>query len=237
MVQKILPENRASFGFHRTGIEGVDPDLSPPEFLGERAGDRVHRRFARAIHGPAWQGMARDEGAEVDDAAALAQVLDGGLRHQQQAEYVEIEVPVEILRRDLFKGSEGVHHLQDRAKSLKDKLAWLPRLGSELTHCGFMLGVEIWSPKRDPRTVGIKISDLGSKVDWLTETAGLGTVYNDTFRVDKGTHEKLLDERPHLNASDKLFRNMQQRVITLASKSCDTLNIDSIINPPWAKHP
>ncbi len=127
-------------------------------------------------------------------------------------------------------------HLQDRNKKLKLKLAWLPRLGSELTLCGFLLGLETWSLAEPSRKVGTEIDVLGSRLEWLTETAGLGTTYNEAFSKGGGTYEDLLAKRASLVSAGVPYRKLRQKVITLATDFA-TLDIDGIINPPLAMRP
>src|ERR1700759_1547577 len=68
-------DGAGTFGFHQTGIDGVDPDLARPEFLGEHPRDAVDRRLGAGIDGAARRREAADQRADIDDAAALRSEL------------------------------------------------------------------------------------------------------------------------------------------------------------------
>src|SRR6202011_6192672 len=51
---------------------------------------------------------ASDDGADVDDARAFAKVLDRRLGSEQQAEHVDVEVPVEVFFGNVLNGREPV---------------------------------------------------------------------------------------------------------------------------------
>ncbi len=91
------------------GLMRVDADLPRAELAREHAGDGVHRALAWPSRRPSSAGVRRvTAGADVDDAAALAEVLDGGLRGEQAAEHVDVEDPVEVLLGDRLERREGV---------------------------------------------------------------------------------------------------------------------------------
>ena len=52
--------------------------------------------------------MRLTDRANIDDASAFADMLDGGLRGQQQAEDVDVELPVEMVFGDGFDGAEFI---------------------------------------------------------------------------------------------------------------------------------
>jgi hypothetical protein len=97
-----------AFGFDEAGVDGVDADFAGAEFLGQDGGDHVERAFGGRIDGGAG-GLESDDGrADVDDAAALAEVLDRGLGGEQKAEHVDVELAVKVFLGDRFDGSEFV---------------------------------------------------------------------------------------------------------------------------------
>ena len=98
-----------AFGLDHAGIDGVDPDLLRAELAGEHAGDGVDRALGAGVNRAVRRRDAAGDGADVDDAAAFAEVLDGGLRGEQKTEHVDVEMPVELLFGDGLDGSELVH--------------------------------------------------------------------------------------------------------------------------------
>src|SRR5437868_7163227 len=70
-----------------------------------------------------------DHRAEVDDAAARrAEELQRLLRDQQQAQDVEVELLVEMLRRDLLQRSELVDRSEEHTSELQSRFDLVCRL-------------------------------------------------------------------------------------------------------------
>ena len=69
-----------AFSLDHAGIDGVDPDLLRAEFAGEHAGDGVNRALGAGVNHAVRRCDATGNGADVDDAGAFAEVLDGCLR-------------------------------------------------------------------------------------------------------------------------------------------------------------
>ena len=97
-----------AFGFDDAGVEGVDANALGAELKREHAGDDVDRTLGGGVDGAAGRRDAADQRADVDDAAALGEVLDRGLRDQQEPENVDVELLVEVLGGDGFEGAELV---------------------------------------------------------------------------------------------------------------------------------
>ena len=74
----------------------VDSDLFWTEFAGEHAGNGVDRALGAGVDRAARRRDAADDGTDVDDAAAFAEVLYCGLRGQQEAEHIDVEYAVEL---------------------------------------------------------------------------------------------------------------------------------------------
>ncbi len=86
-----------AFGFDHPGIDRVHADLLGPKLARQHAGDGVDCALGSGVDGGGCGCDAADNGADVDDAAALADVLEGCLRGEQQAEHIDVEDPVELL--------------------------------------------------------------------------------------------------------------------------------------------
>ena len=97
-----------AFGFDDAGVEGVDADALGAELEGEDAGDGVDRTLGGGVDRAGGRRDAADQRADVDDAAALAEVLGRGLGDEQEAEDVDVELLVEVLGGDGFEGAELV---------------------------------------------------------------------------------------------------------------------------------
>src|ERR1700745_2790387 len=84
-----------AFGFDDSRVNGVDADLFRSEFAGEYAGDGIDCAFGGGVDRAVGRRKAGDAGADVDDAGAFAEVLDGCLRGEQNAEDIGVEQSVE----------------------------------------------------------------------------------------------------------------------------------------------
>jgi hypothetical protein len=95
------------FGFHHAGVQGVDADLLRTEFEGQGDRDGVYGGLRCAIDAARGHGHGADDGTDVDDGAAFgADVLDGFLDGEEEAEDVEAELLVEVVNGDGFQGGE-----------------------------------------------------------------------------------------------------------------------------------
>ncbi len=93
-----------AFRLDHAGVDRVHADLARPQLLGQRPGHRVHGGLGGAVDRGIRDPIGTGQRADVDDAAAVgADVLDGFLRRQDQAEHVEIELAPEVLHRHLFE--------------------------------------------------------------------------------------------------------------------------------------
>ena len=97
-----------AFGFNDSRVDAVDADFFGPELASENAGDSVQRAFGGGVHGAARRSDAADAGAYINDAGTRAEVLDGGLGGEEDAEHVDIEHTVEGIFGDRFEGREFV---------------------------------------------------------------------------------------------------------------------------------
>jgi hypothetical protein len=97
-----------SFGFDEAGVESVDSNALGSKLEREDAGDDVDGALGRRVDGAGGWRNAADERTDVDDAAALGEVLGRGLRDQQEAEDVDIELLVEVFGSDGLKGQHFV---------------------------------------------------------------------------------------------------------------------------------
>ena len=86
-----------AFGLDHAGVDGVDADLLRAEFFREDAGDGVDRALGSGVDRAVRRRQAADDGADVDDACALAEMLDRSLRGEQETEDVDVEDLVEVL--------------------------------------------------------------------------------------------------------------------------------------------
>src|SRR6266446_792528 len=87
---KIGPNNilrSVTFGVDDPRVNGVNPDTFRAQFASQDTCDAVDRCFASDINGGIrWCQSART-GTYVNDASALFQLLDRGLRHKEKSEH------------------------------------------------------------------------------------------------------------------------------------------------------
>src|SRR5208282_3553232 len=86
----------------------VDADLLGSEFASENSGNGVNRAFGGGVHGAGRRSDAANDGADINDAGAFAEMLDGGLGGEEEAEDVDVELAVERIFGDGFEGREFV---------------------------------------------------------------------------------------------------------------------------------
>jgi hypothetical protein len=91
------------------GIDGVDLDLLGADLASEHAGDGVNRGLGAGVNRAVRRCDATGNGADVDDAGAFAEVLDGRLRGEQKTEHVNVKCLVELVFGDGLDGSELVY--------------------------------------------------------------------------------------------------------------------------------
>ena len=93
-----------ALGFDHARIDRVDPNFPRPKLLRQHAGHRVDRAFRRGVDDRIGRIEIARYGADIDHAAALvAKELRRLLCRQQQAQYVDVEMPVKVLFRDLLE--------------------------------------------------------------------------------------------------------------------------------------
>src|SRR4029077_19847849 len=74
----------------------------------QHAGDRIHRALGTGVYRASGRRDASDDGPDVDDAGAFAEVLDRRLGGEQQAEHVDVEVSVKVFFGNVFDRREPV---------------------------------------------------------------------------------------------------------------------------------
>ena len=79
-----------AFSLDHAGIDRVDPDLLGAELSGEHASDGVNRALGAGVNRAVRRSDATGNGADVDDAGAFAEVLDGYLRGRSRARPTKI---------------------------------------------------------------------------------------------------------------------------------------------------
>src|SRR5580704_7398374 len=98
-----------AFSFDEARIQCIDPDLFGAELLGKRTSDGVDRSLGCAIDRSVCE-TGRDDRANVDNASARGiEALDCGLRREEQAKDVQVELFVEVLRSDLLERAELIN--------------------------------------------------------------------------------------------------------------------------------
>ena len=81
-----------AFGLDQARTHRVDADASRTQLARQHARDGIDRSLGAGVDGALGRQDACDVGADVDDAAALAQMRRGGARDQQRAEDVDVEL-------------------------------------------------------------------------------------------------------------------------------------------------
>src|SRR5580693_2486125 len=98
-----------TFSLDYAGTEGVDPDLLRAELAGQHDGDGVDRGLSAGVNRAVRRCDATGNGAHVYDAASLSEVLHSGLRNKEEAQHIDVEVPVKVLLGDSLEGGVLVH--------------------------------------------------------------------------------------------------------------------------------
>jgi hypothetical protein len=71
-----------AFSLDHAGTDGVDPDLLRAELAGQHDGDGIDRGLSAGVNRAVRKSDATGNGANVDYAAPLSEVLHSGLRHK-----------------------------------------------------------------------------------------------------------------------------------------------------------
>ena len=74
-----------AFSLDHAGTDGVDSDLLRAELAGQHCGDGVDRGFRAGVNRAVRRCDAANNGANVNDAAPLCEVLHSGLRRKKEA--------------------------------------------------------------------------------------------------------------------------------------------------------
>src|SRR5260221_1106637 len=98
-----------AFSLDYAGTEGVDPDLFRAELTGQHDGDGVDRGLSAGVNRAVRRCDVTGNGAHVYDAASLSEVLHSGLRNKEEAQHIDVEVPVKVLLGDSLEGGVLVH--------------------------------------------------------------------------------------------------------------------------------
>src|SRR5580704_10664065 len=98
-----------AFSLDYSGTEGVDPDLFRAELAGQHGRDGVDRGLGAGVNRAVRRCDATGNGAHVYDAASLHEVLHSGLRDKEEAQHIDVEVPVKVLLGDSLEGGVLVH--------------------------------------------------------------------------------------------------------------------------------
>ena len=86
-----------ALGFDHARVDGVDADLLRAKLLGEDAGDGIDCALGSGVDRGVGRRQAANGRADIDDAGAFAEVLDGSLRGEQKTEDVDVEDLVVVL--------------------------------------------------------------------------------------------------------------------------------------------
>ncbi len=97
-----------AFSLDYAGTNSVDPDLLRAELAGQHASDGLDGSLSAGVNRTVRRCDAANNGAHVYDAASLSEVLDSGLRRKEEAQHVDVEVPVKVLLGDGLDGGELV---------------------------------------------------------------------------------------------------------------------------------
>ena len=96
-----------SFGFYHAGVDGIYADFPGAQFLRERNGNGIDRHFGGAVDGGVGNGHWSYDGTDVDDGTpGRTHELYGFLGGEKEAEYVEVELFVEVFGSDGFERPE-----------------------------------------------------------------------------------------------------------------------------------
>ena len=98
-----------AFSLDHAGTEGIDPDLLRAELAGQHDGDGVDRGLRAGVNRAVRRCDATGNGANVNDAAPLSEVLHSSLRRKEEAQHIDVEVPVKVLLGDGLEGDVLVH--------------------------------------------------------------------------------------------------------------------------------
>jgi hypothetical protein len=98
-----------AFSLDHAGTEGIDPDLLRTELAGQHDGDGVDRGLRAGVNRAVRRCDATGNGADVNDAAPFSEVLHSGLRRKEEAQHIDVEVPVKVLLGDGLEGDVLVH--------------------------------------------------------------------------------------------------------------------------------
>ena len=98
-----------TFSLDYSGTEGVDPDLFRAELAGQHDRDGVDRGLGAGVNRAVRRCDATGNGAHVYDAASISEVLHSGLRDKEEAQHIDVEVPVKVLLGDSLEGGVLVH--------------------------------------------------------------------------------------------------------------------------------
>ena len=98
-----------AFSLDHAGIDRVDPDLLGAELSGEHASDGVNRALGAGVNRAVRRCDATGNGADVDDAGAFAEVLDGCLHGEKKTEHINVKCLMELFFGDGLDGSKLVY--------------------------------------------------------------------------------------------------------------------------------
>src|SRR5882724_11144579 len=94
---------------NHAGIERVDANLPRSEFPGQGFRYGVHRRFGSAVNRTARNRGGTGNRTYIDDGAGRTELLDCFLGSENQAENIQVELPVEMLLCNAFERKEFIN--------------------------------------------------------------------------------------------------------------------------------
>src|ERR1043166_8414264 len=99
-----------ALGFDRAGIDGINADVFWSELLRQHARDGIHRTLGSRVDGSGGRrGRTRDR-TDIDNTAALiAEVFQGLLRREKQAEDIGIVLTMELFFRHRLQWLEAIN--------------------------------------------------------------------------------------------------------------------------------
>ena len=97
-----------AFSLDYAGTDGVDPDLLRAELAGQHDRDGVDRGLSAGVNRAVRRCDATGNGANVNDAAPFSEVLHSGLSNKEEAQHIDIEVPVKVLLGDGLEGQRFI---------------------------------------------------------------------------------------------------------------------------------